>query len=154
MASNTEHLDLLMKDPIADKDDTFNIETMLNENWRIIDLFAGFMLQHASRHAPDGADPLSPEDIGAASTETYTAIITTAWIADGGYYYQDISLPGIKNTDNPIVDILTGEDNAANVVYAKEICKIFRVVTSNDKVRAWATGKPSVAIPIQLKVVR
>ena len=37
MASNTEYLGLLMKDPAADKSDTFNIETMLNENWRKID---------------------------------------------------------------------------------------------------------------------
>ena len=37
MASNTEFLDLLMKDPVADQNDTFNIETMLNENWRKID---------------------------------------------------------------------------------------------------------------------
>lgn len=37
MSSNTKFLDLLMKDPVADKDDTFNIETMLNENWRKID---------------------------------------------------------------------------------------------------------------------
>ena len=37
MASNTKFLDLLKKDPVADKDDTFNIETMLNENWDKLD---------------------------------------------------------------------------------------------------------------------
>lgn len=37
LASNTERLDLLKKDPSVDGDDTFNIDTMLNENWDRID---------------------------------------------------------------------------------------------------------------------
>ena len=37
MASYTKRLNLLKKDPVADGADTFNIETMLNENWEKID---------------------------------------------------------------------------------------------------------------------
>lgn len=37
MPSNTPNLGLYKKDPIADGNDTFNIETMLNENWDKID---------------------------------------------------------------------------------------------------------------------
>lgn len=37
MGSNTDFLGLLMKDPVADKADTFNIEEMLNGNWRKVD---------------------------------------------------------------------------------------------------------------------
>lgn len=37
MASNTPNLNLLKKDPVTDGNDTFNIETMLNENWDKID---------------------------------------------------------------------------------------------------------------------
>lgn len=37
MASYTQRLNLLKKDPVADGADTFNIETMLNENWEKID---------------------------------------------------------------------------------------------------------------------
>ncbi|AMA72939.1 hypothetical protein P4S93_09780 [Aneurinibacillus thermoaerophilus] len=37
MASNTPNLGLYMKDPVTDGNHTFNIETMLNENWRKID---------------------------------------------------------------------------------------------------------------------
>ena len=37
MASYTEHLNLLKKKPATDGADTFNIETMLNENWDKID---------------------------------------------------------------------------------------------------------------------
>ena len=41
MASNTENLGLYKKDPIADAQDTFNIQTMMNNNWDAIDQFAG-----------------------------------------------------------------------------------------------------------------
>lgn len=41
MASKTPNLDLLKKDPVADGNDTFNIETMLNENWDKIDAAVG-----------------------------------------------------------------------------------------------------------------
>lgn len=37
MATNTPNLKLLKKDPVADGNETFNIQTMLNENWDKID---------------------------------------------------------------------------------------------------------------------
>lgn len=37
MASNTTRLGLLKKDPVVDGNDTFNIKTMLNDNWDAID---------------------------------------------------------------------------------------------------------------------
>lgn len=37
MASETEKLKLYMADPVEDADKTFNIDTMLNENWQKID---------------------------------------------------------------------------------------------------------------------
>lgn len=45
MASNTENLDLLMKNPSTDGADTFNVQTMLNENWKKIDNNAGTVAQ-------------------------------------------------------------------------------------------------------------
>ena len=40
MASYTPNLNLLKKSPVTDGDDTFNVDTMLNENWDKIDSFA------------------------------------------------------------------------------------------------------------------
>lgn len=45
MASNTENLNLLMKNPSTDGADTFNVQTMLNENWQKIDNNAGNVAQ-------------------------------------------------------------------------------------------------------------
>ncbi|ANF95982.1 hypothetical protein [Paenibacillus bovis] len=41
MASNTPNLNLLKKDPAVDGNDTFNIKTMLNDNWDKIDSAMG-----------------------------------------------------------------------------------------------------------------
>lgn len=41
MASNTPNLNLLKKDPATDGNDTFNIQTMLNDNWDKIDAAVG-----------------------------------------------------------------------------------------------------------------
>ena len=41
MASKTENLELLKKNPTTDGADTFNVQTMLNDNWDKIDQFAG-----------------------------------------------------------------------------------------------------------------
>ncbi|WP_410767825.1 phage tail protein [Fontibacillus sp. BL9] len=43
MASNTPNLNLLKKDPVTDGNDTFNIRTMLNDNWDKIDAAVGNM---------------------------------------------------------------------------------------------------------------
>jgi hypothetical protein len=43
LSSNTPNLDLLKKNPVTDGDDTFNIDTMLNDNWDKIDAAVGEM---------------------------------------------------------------------------------------------------------------
>ncbi|WP_051289867.1 hypothetical protein [Paenibacillus massiliensis] len=40
MSENTPKLDLLMKDPVLDGHEYFNVKTMLNDNWEKIDTFA------------------------------------------------------------------------------------------------------------------
>ena len=93
-------------------------------------------------------------EVGAATTATYTATITTSWTKSGTYYYQDITVSGILATDNPIVDIVCGSDNTANITYSNNMCKVFRIVTSANSIRVWATESITSAFPIQLKVVR
>ena len=41
MANNTPNLNLLKKDPVTDGNDTFNIQTMMNDNWDKIDAAVG-----------------------------------------------------------------------------------------------------------------
>lgn len=41
MASYTPNLNLLKKSPVTDGEDTFNVDTMLNDNWDKIDEYLG-----------------------------------------------------------------------------------------------------------------
>lgn len=70
MASYTEKLKLLKKDPILDGDDTFNIETMLNENWDKIDEKVGELDNKSSN--------IKAEDIKLSDGKTVEDGITEA----------------------------------------------------------------------------
>ena len=90
----------------------------------------------------------------AATTASYTATVATGWTASGSHFYKDVTVSGLLATDNPIVDINPSTDNAANVLYSEAICKVFRITTSANSIRLWATEAIATAFPIQIKVVR
>lgn len=89
-----------------------------------------------------------------AATVTYTATVGTGWTASGSYFYKDVTVSGILSTDNPVVDVLPGSDNDANALYSESFCKVFRITTTTNNVRLWATEAIESSFPIQLKVVR
>lgn len=93
-------------------------------------------------------------DVGAATSNTYTATVGTAWAVNGSFYYQDIAVNGILATDNPVVDILCGDNNELNVTYSDCMCKVFRITTFDNKIRLWSNDPIIIEFPIQLKVVR
>lgn len=93
----------------------------------------------------DGEAPMSP---------IYTATVGTSWTADGDYFYQTIAVDGIRETDSPIVDVMTGVDNAANIQYIENMGKVFRITTSDGSITVWASEAIETAFPIKLKVVR
>lgn len=100
---------------------------------------------------------LTASDVGAAIMVRYTAEISAQsdqWAESNGYYYQDIDVAGILESDYPIVGVNTGDDNATNVIFKKEFAKIFRIKTSENKITVWSTSQFSTAIPIQIQVVR
>lgn len=93
-------------------------------------------------------------NMGAGATKTITATLSTSWTASGNYFYQDVAANGILATDTPVVGVNPGSDNAANVNYSMAFSNVFRVTTSANSIRVWVRSKPTVAIPIQIKVVR
>lgn len=95
--------------------------------------------KHASQHGKDGADPITPAAIGAASlgadgkvptsqlpeissVKTYTATIGTTWVEDEntGVKTQSVAIAGVKATNTATVDHVytgagTSDDYAAFV---------------------------------------
>ena len=82
------------------------------------------------------------------------AVVGVDWETEGNYYYQDITVEGILETDTPFVGVKTGDDNDANSEYQAAMSKVFRISTHQNRIRLWVKLKPSIAFPIQIKVVR
>lgn len=97
---------------------------------------------------------IAPEQIGAATTTTLTATIPVEWTYSNGYYYQTITVSGMLETDNPIVDIVPSSDNATNVIYNREWSKVLSIDTNTNSVTIWCAAQPTSALPVVFKVVR
>lgn len=75
MSTTTDKLALFKYDPSTDGAQTFNIKQALNDNWdKLDDAVKAILITlankaptvHAAQHAKGGADPITPESIGAA----------------------------------------------------------------------------------------
>lgn len=93
---------------------------------------------------------------GKAVTQTLLATITTTWAGTVAPYTQTIAVTGIQATDNPIVDIDLSSISvfADQQAIATDWAKIYRITTQANQITVYATDKSTVAIPLQLKVVK
>lgn len=90
-----------------------------------------------------------------ATTATYTATITTAWVGERSPYNQVISVPEIKATDNPLVDILLSDDTETAIKEKTEYSKISDIQTLDGQIKVICLEeKPEAEMNIQIKVVR
>lgn len=93
MASNTENLNLLMKNPSTDGADTFNVQTMLNENWQKIDNNAGTVAQTLANILKPTTPPLiglppstTPDGMFRALGNTGDLYVWRKTVVVGSYY--------------------------------------------------------------------
>lgn len=89
LASNTSRLGLLKKDPVADGNDTFNIKTMLNDNWDKLDAKVATL-------GPDGKVPADQLNVDTSNLATKTELQgvdtkVTAHLADYTQLKGDLS---------------------------------------------------------------
>lgn len=93
---------------------------------------------------------------GGSSSVTYTAEIGANWVAaETGEYTQTVVVNGILATDNPIVDVVldTAKNTALSQLEAWSL--ISKIETSNGSITVTCLEEaPTIAIPIQLKVVK
>lgn len=89
-----------------------------------------------------------------ASTITYNATIGTSW-SGSGPYTQTLPVSGILSSDNPIIDVVLSDDTASSKTILKNWSNVSRIVTNNGSITVYCYDtKPTVSIPIQLKIVR
>jgi len=95
--------------------------------------------------------------VGAATTTEYISVIpTTGYSGSSAPYSISISLVGILDTDNPIVDIdLSGDPSwLLTQSILENWAKVFDISTSNGLILVKVSDIPLVSIPIKIKVVR
>lgn len=114
----------------------------------------------AHTHTPGeaGAAPAShshtPASLGAATTATYTATISTSW-SGSGPYTQNVAVAGIVAADNPIVDLVLSGTTATDIARLDGWAMVGRMTAYAGGVTVTCyEARPTVAMPIQLKVVR
>jgi len=134
---------------------------------------------HKSTHAIGGSDALSPADIGAetpsgaqAKVEAHasaqaslttlghvkhavlTATLDTTWSGTSSPYTKTVTVNGILASDTPIVDVVMSGTYATDEARIEQWGYVYRITTGDNSITAYATDKPTVELPIQIKVVR
>lgn len=90
-----------------------------------------------------------------ASVSTYSAsLLSTGWTGDAAPYAQEVTVTGITAADTPLVDIVQTGTEATDEPMREAWGVVTRIVTGAGKITAYASEKPTVNIPIQLKVVK
>jgi hypothetical protein len=131
------------------------LKAKFDEAANIIQRYINEVLIPYTEHLYSESNPPTAEAVGAARTMLYTATLSTDWtFSNSGYFYQDVAVDGILETDTPIVDFLPGADGEVNIQHSKNMCKILWITTSENSIRVRATEAIGTALPIQLKVVR
>lgn len=136
MASNTPNLDLYKKDPVADASDTFNIGTMLNDNWDKIDAGYGEV----------------SEKVEALSTgKSNKPTIVTDTLSASGWSNKTYSFESQYPNSTYDIEIEPGSSCTEAQLSAWTRAKLVGSATQNV-VKA-AGEVPTVDIPIIVKVV-
>lgn len=92
---------------------------------------------------------------GAAVTKTFQSTIPTSGWSSSAPYTMTISVSGITSSDNPIIDVVLPDNSANSTLVLISWSYVSRIVTINDGITVYCFDKkPTVQIPIQIKVVR
>ena len=85
----------------------------------------------------------------------YTGSIPTGWSGSAAPFTKVVTLNGILATDHPIVDLLPSSTYSDAEKQIEAWGNIYKVVASAaDTLTFYATDKPDVAIPIQVRCIR
>lgn len=92
---------------------------------------------------------------GKATAALYTLTLpSTGWTGDAAPYTQEVAVTGITAADTPLVDIVQTGTEVTDEPMREAWGVVTRMVTGAGKITAYASEKPTVDVPIQLKVVK
>jgi len=92
--------------------------------------------------------------LGHVKHAVLSATLNTTWSGSSAPYSKTVTVSGILATDNPIIDIVMSGTYSTDEARIEAWGYIYRAVTANDSITFYATEKPTVSLPIQIRVVR
>lgn len=109
--------------------------------------------QHS--HAISAITGLQTALDGKATAALYTLTLpSTGWAGAAAPYAQEVTVTGITAADTPLVDIVQTGTEATDEPMREAWGVVTRIVAGAGKITAYASEKPTVDVPIQLKVVK
>lgn len=112
----------------------------LNDNMDILD-------QHAETRA-------ALDELGHVNHAVLTTTLDTAWQGSEAPYTKTQTVNGLLATDTPIVDVVMSGTFTIDKARQEAWAAVYRITTADNVITLYATEKPAVELPIQLKVVR
>ena len=126
------------------------------------------MPYHNARHLPDGSDPITVktgnlEDgavtaaklaPGAVSGLYYTELSTAGWEGLSAPFKQTLSMSYMHTGDTPMIDVLLSGIVTIDRQRLSDFSNIYRVITGNGSLTAYAFSKPTGAVPLRILNVR
>lgn len=89
-----------------------------------------------------------------SSPQTTQVTVGTSWTGTEAPYTQTVSVPGVKDTDIPIVDIVLSATYSTAMEQLDSYAYLYKIVTANNQIVIYATEKTKVGITLQMKFDR
>jgi hypothetical protein len=93
-------------------------------------------------------------NLGHVNHAVLTTTLNTTWQGSQAPYTKTQTVSGLLATDTPIVDVVMSGNFQTDKARIEAWGYVYRITTANNAITLYATEKPTVSLPIQLKVVR
>jgi hypothetical protein len=100
------------------------------------------------------AETASINAIGHVYAAEFTATLSTSWSGSAAPYTQAVTINGITSAHNPIIDVVMSGTYSTDQQRIEQWGYIYRAVTGTNQITFYASEKPTVSLPIRVKVVR
>ncbi len=100
------------------------------------------------------ADNATLDELGHVNHGILTTTLNTTWSGTSAPFTKTQAVAGILATDTPIVDVVMSGTYATDEARAEAWGYIYRIIMADGSITLYAKEKPTVSLPIQLKVVR
>lgn len=153
-----ENINILREDVDTNEDDILNLmsyvgdlESLDTDEKANIVLALNEIYQDLKSHKAENA---SLDSLGHVKYAVLTATLSTTWSGTSAPYTKTVSVSGILSTDTPIIDVVMSGTYSTDEARIEAWGYIYRAVTADNSITFYAMEKPTVSLPIQIRVVR